>query len=618
MATNTAPVSNIPISIDYTSRDYYALRTELITRLQTRVPEWQGSDPADFGLALVEAFAYMGDIINYYIDRAANESYLITATQRSSVLNIAKSYGYEPAGYATAEVTLTFTNASTTEFVDLPEGTQVYGNVVINDVLTQIIFTTVQDVNIAPEDTATVLANHGEQVAYRTENLSQGAGDISGELLGYSFGTASQVFVLSENQVVDSTVTVFVRNGDVYQEWRKVDSLSSYGPTDAVYTTDIDANNYVGVIFGDGISGAIPPLHEPIKVQYLVGGGSIGNIAAGVIDTLYTVPELDASEVTALSTTISVTNAEAGYGGANPESSDSIRKNAPRALSSLTRAVSVQDFANLTLRVAGVSKASAKATSPASVTVYFSVLAANSQEQYPSYDGDPALGGVVTTQWNTIKSRIQESLADKLLIGTTVTLSPPTYIPIVTTIEYTVLPQYTATNVSSSITAALLDSFSFNSTDFGTIITPEDVEYILRRVPGVATVSVTQLYRDGATAARNVLIGKENELFVFTEAETTATERSSVATLSALTASSGTLSPSLTANHYNYTLVSCATNTTTFTPTVTAAGSTVTVNGVSAATAAATPASTISTVTIVVTAPDKYTQKTYTITVDRT
>ena len=172
--------------------------------------------------------------------------------------------------------------------------------------------------------------------------------------------------------------------------------------------------------------------------------------------------------------------------------------------------------------------------------------------------------------------------------------------------------------MSTALTTALLNNFAYNSTDFGTVITPEDVEYVLRRVAGVATVSVTALYRDGATTARNVLIGATNELFVFTEANTTVTLRSSVATLSALTASSGTLSPSLTAGHYNYTLVSCATNTTTFTPTVTAAGATVTVNGASAATAAATPASAISTVTIVVTAPDKYTQQTYTITVDRT
>lgn len=619
MAVNTAPVNNIPISVDYTGRDYYSLRSEMLTRLQSRIPEWQGTDPSDFGVALVEAFAYMGDIINYYIDRAANESQLATATQRQSLMSIAKSYGYFPTGYVAATVTLTFTNTSLTEFATLPAGTQVYGEVIINDRIQQILFTTNLEVIIAPTDTSTVEATHGEQVAYRTENLTTGGSDISGELLGYSFGTANQVFVLSENQVVQEKVKVFVKNGSVYQEWIKVESLAEYGPSDAVYTTDIDANNYLAIIFGDGISGSIPPLHEPIKVQYLVGGGTIGNIAAGIISDLYSVPGLEESAVTELSTYVSASNVDAAYGGSDPESADSIRVNAPKALTALTRAVSVADFANLTLGVAGVAKASSVSEFSNSVTVYCSVYPADTQEQYPSYDGNPLAGGILTDQWYTVQARVEEYLADKLMIGTTVTISPPTYIPVGITVDYTSLPQYSTTDMAAAIKSTLVNTYDYNSLDFGAIISPEDVEYTLRKIVGISTVTVAHMYRsETEIEARNFLVGEPNELFVFTEANITTVELSAIATLSALTVSSGTLSPVLTAGHYNYTVVSCATNTTTFTPTVTAAGATVTVNGVAATVPAATPAATISTVTIVVTAPDKYTKKTYKITVDRT
>jgi hypothetical protein len=108
----TTPVSNIPVSIDYTSRDYYALRDALIQRVQERTGgKWAGNDPSDFGVALVETFAYMGDIINYYIDRVANESYLGTATQRQSVLNLAAMLGYTAGGYTSATVNVTLTNS---------------------------------------------------------------------------------------------------------------------------------------------------------------------------------------------------------------------------------------------------------------------------------------------------------------------------------------------------------------------------------------------------------------------------------------------------------------------------------------------------------------------------
>ena len=106
----TTPVNKVPVSIDYTSRDYYALRQELISRVQARVPNWLGNDPSDFGVAIIEAFAYMGDILNYYIDRAANESYIATATQRDTLLNLASMYGYSPAGYVSAATDIQLSN----------------------------------------------------------------------------------------------------------------------------------------------------------------------------------------------------------------------------------------------------------------------------------------------------------------------------------------------------------------------------------------------------------------------------------------------------------------------------------------------------------------------------
>jgi hypothetical protein len=106
----TAKANKIPVSVDYTGRDYYSLREELITRVKAATNQkWQGNDPADFGLALIEAFAYMGDLMNYYIDRVANESYLATATQRQTLLNIASMYGYTPTGYVGSTVDATFT-----------------------------------------------------------------------------------------------------------------------------------------------------------------------------------------------------------------------------------------------------------------------------------------------------------------------------------------------------------------------------------------------------------------------------------------------------------------------------------------------------------------------------
>ncbi len=75
--------------IDYTSRDYAAFRQDMIDAIPTRLPEWTSRSPNDFGITLIELFAYMGDILSFYGDRIANEAFLETATLRSSVLKIA-------------------------------------------------------------------------------------------------------------------------------------------------------------------------------------------------------------------------------------------------------------------------------------------------------------------------------------------------------------------------------------------------------------------------------------------------------------------------------------------------------------------------------------------------
>ena len=41
-----------------------------------RLPEWTDRSPADLGVLLVDLFAYVGDVVCYYQDRIASESFL--------------------------------------------------------------------------------------------------------------------------------------------------------------------------------------------------------------------------------------------------------------------------------------------------------------------------------------------------------------------------------------------------------------------------------------------------------------------------------------------------------------------------------------------------------------
>jgi hypothetical protein len=78
------PVFPAP-QIDYLAKDYASFRRLILDRMAQIMPEWQETNPADIGIALVELLAYAGDQLSYYQDAVATEAYLGTARQRISV-----------------------------------------------------------------------------------------------------------------------------------------------------------------------------------------------------------------------------------------------------------------------------------------------------------------------------------------------------------------------------------------------------------------------------------------------------------------------------------------------------------------------------------------------------
>ena len=505
---SVTPVSNIPISVDYTSRDYYTLREQMVARIQDRVTNWTATDPADFGVALVEAFAYMGDLINYYIDRNANENFIGTATQRSSILNIAQTYGYIPAGYRQAYVPVTFTNSSETD-VTIPEGTIVSGQITLSDVSETLYFTTTADAIVPANNSYETGATHGRVVMRIVDDSDA----TYGENIGTSTGSPNQKFELGETPVVDNTISVYVQDGDVYSKWSQVTHLLDYGPNDLVYTVSVDENDIVSINFGDGISGFIPVTASMIRAVYTVGGGVIGNVAIGTLDTISYIPGLSESQTTAVQSVITLSNNSAGLGGSDPESNDQIRRSAPATLRASNRAVTLKDFNDLALTVSGVGKANATASEWTSVTLYIAPSrTANDTDLQPGLDDS----GNPTSEYDALSSSVTTFLSDKLLIGTSLTVQPPTYVDATITIEYVKFDQYTNVEVELGLKQSLLTAFGYNGMNFQDTIYAQEIESILSQTRGVRTVKVLALGRVGDSGI-NTLTGAPDEIFRFQE-----------------------------------------------------------------------------------------------------
>ena len=95
--------------VNYLGRDFTDIRENLIEFAKTYFPnQYNDFNEASPGMMFVEMAAYVGDVLNYYVDNQFRETLIQFAEERKNVLAIAQSYGYKPRLATPAMVELTF------------------------------------------------------------------------------------------------------------------------------------------------------------------------------------------------------------------------------------------------------------------------------------------------------------------------------------------------------------------------------------------------------------------------------------------------------------------------------------------------------------------------------
>ena len=96
--------------VNYLGRDFTDIRENLIEFAKSYFPnQYNDFNEASPGMMFVEMAAYVGDVLNFYVDNQFRETLLQFAEERKNVLSIAQSYGYKPRLATPALVELTFT-----------------------------------------------------------------------------------------------------------------------------------------------------------------------------------------------------------------------------------------------------------------------------------------------------------------------------------------------------------------------------------------------------------------------------------------------------------------------------------------------------------------------------
>jgi predicted phage baseplate assembly protein len=249
--------------------------------------------------------------------------------------------------------------------------------------------------------------------------------------------------------------------------WHEARSLASLTPADRSFVTRTDDDAKTSVIFGTGERGArVPTGTENVTAIYRTGIGKGGNVIAGQISLLTSRP-LGVKEVT---------NPLRASGGADRESRDQARRNAPLAVAALDRLVSMRDYADFSRTFAGIGKAAAvRLTDGRRRFVHVTIAGANDIPIEPSSDLYRNLGTALRQfgdPYLPIRIDVRERLA--LVISANVKL----------------LPDYAWEFVEPRIRTALLTAFGYERIDLGRDLLLADALVAVQRIAGVAYVDV--------------------------------------------------------------------------------------------------------------------------------
>ena len=103
---NAATAALLPPNVRYLERDFDSLRARLIELVESVFPDWTEHEVASFGDILLELFAFVGDTLGFYLDAQIRETRIVTATQRRSLIALARLVGYRLPGAQAATATV--------------------------------------------------------------------------------------------------------------------------------------------------------------------------------------------------------------------------------------------------------------------------------------------------------------------------------------------------------------------------------------------------------------------------------------------------------------------------------------------------------------------------------
>ena len=254
--------------------------------------------------------------------------------------------------------------------------------------------------------------------------------------------------------------------------WHEVNSFYGQGKGDRVFKTDIDSNNKMTILFGNGINGSLLTSGSGnVTATYRQGLGREGNVGVGSLKTLLDRP-LGLK---------SVINPAQASGGADPEAMDTARKNAPNTVRTFDRIVSLRDFEDAAREFAGIAKARSNWEWDGEEQVVKLVVACNDDADLSDEVRKQLIGYLNFRRDTNHRLRVQDRIKMPVLINVGIDVDP----------------DHIKERVLSEVVDALKSYFSFDNRDLGSPVHLSEVYSVIQSVDGVVAGLIHQLQFKG-------------------------------------------------------------------------------------------------------------------------
>lgn len=441
-------------------RSYQQIKAKLVESLMgLKDPQGQKliTDYSEGNILIIilSLFAAIAEVLHYYVDNMARETFLSTARRYDSVVKHGALVDYHAraAIAATVDVILSrsITGNSIGAKLTIPQGTlftDSSGNSWLSarDVIWYSNVTTCKVPIIQHERyTASALNNMviptGDRVILNLGTLPNGK--------YYEQGSMSL-------QIGGET-------------WVLVDTFAKSKPTDKHFMVSVDEALNPYIMFGDGTFGKKPAAGAKItNVVFYLTNGTQGNVKS---NTITSVPSVISSSIT----DATVSNAYDAGGGSNYENFTMLKEHIPLSVKTLGVAITKEDFESLAMLVDGVNKAKADYECGRKLTIYIS----------------PDGGAVASSE---LINRVYNLLSQRAPMTTWLKVKSAGKVQIILEMDVTGKKSYKTAEIQTQILTALYKAYSPEQAQIGGSVRVSDIYALIDNLSTVDYLHLTKFY----------------------------------------------------------------------------------------------------------------------------